>query len=174
MWVKWTGALLIVAASVLWGNRQAAQLRRRLRQLEEFRLAMRLLTAEIGYTATPLPRALEHVRGRLRDEQVQHFLTEISREMSDPGVADASVAWVRAAGTCKGRMALESGDWPVILRAAAGLGSLGRESQMKQLEATEMQLAAHAAEAASQCERGERMWRYLGVMGGAAVVIVLL
>ncbi|MBS3887162.1 MAG: stage III sporulation protein AB [Dethiobacter sp.] len=174
MWFKWAGAVLIVLATSLWGNQQAAKMRRRVRQLEEFRLALRLLMAEIGYTATPLPRALEYVQGCLGDERVKQFFAEIVLQLGRPEVGDASQAWLRAVEVCRGQLSLRADDWPLIIRAAAGLGGLGRESQLKQLEAAESQLAGHTARVAENCVRSERMWRYLGVLGGAALVIVLL
>lgn len=65
MWAKWLGAFMILAAAATWGNEQAAVMRRRVKELEDFRLGLRLLSAEIGYTSTPLPRALENVHHRL-------------------------------------------------------------------------------------------------------------
>jgi len=174
MWYKWTGATLIVIAAALWGNMQAGQMQRRVKQMEEFRLALRLLMAEIGYTATPLPRALEHVQDRLGDERVKTFFAEIVRQLGRPDVGDASLAWLRASEVCRRQLSLRAEDWPLIIRAAAGLGGLGRESQLKQLEAVEIQLAGHTARAAANCARSEKMWRYLGVLGGAALVIILL
>jgi stage III sporulation protein AB len=174
MLLKIVGGFLIVGTATVWGNQKAALLRRRVRQLEEFRLGLRLLTAEIGYTATPLPRALEEVRGRLREGQVQRFFAETGRLLRSPEVSDASVAWMEAGRMMRGQMALAAEDWPVLMRAAAGLGGLGRENQIKQLEAAEAQLASHTASAIGCCESGERMWRYLGVMGGVALVILLL
>lgn len=174
MYYKWAGAVLIVTATALWGNQQAAQMQRRVKQLEEFRLAMRLLMAEIGYTATPLPRALEHVQNRLGDERVKQFFMEIVRQLERPEVGDASLAWLRAVEVSRRQLCLRADDWPLIMRAAVGLGALGRESQLKQLEAAEIQLASHNARVEANCVRSERMWRYLGVLGGAALVIVLL
>lgn len=174
IWVKWLGAGLIVAATSVWGNQQAARLRRRVRELEEFRLVLRLLGAEIGYTATPLPRAMEHVGSRLSSTHVRAFLAEVCRLLREPDVSDATAAWQQAAGIVRERLALTTEDWPVLMRAAAGLGGLGRDHQIQQLAAAETQLAAHTASALAQCESGERMWRYLGMMSGVAVVILLL
>ncbi|MDW7651447.1 MAG: stage III sporulation protein AB [Bacillota bacterium] len=174
VWVKWLGALLIIGAATAWGNQQAERMKRRVRELEEFRLALRLLTAEIGYTATPLPRALALVQNRLHGRPVRTFFSEACARLREPDVTDAADAWREAAASVRVQSALTGEDWPVLLRAAAGLGGLGRENQLQQLAAAEAQLAAHAASAAAQCESGERMWRYLGVMGGIAVVILLL
>ncbi|MBS4007818.1 MAG: stage III sporulation protein AB [Clostridium sp.] len=174
MCFKWAGAVLIVLATALLGNQKAIQMKQRVKQLEEFRLAMRLLMAEIGYTATPLPRALEYVQNRLADERVKQFFAEIVRQLGRPEVGDASLAWLRAIETFRGQLALRTDDWPLIKRAAAGLGGLGRESQLKQLEAVEIQLASHNSMVAANCVRSERMWRYLGMLGGAALVIILL
>lgn len=175
MWFKVTGALLILTAAASWGNQQAARLRRRQKELDEFRLALRLLRAEIGYTSTPLPRALECVAERLRLSRVALFFSGVEQALRDTAhPADATAAWYEAIVCARERLELTAQDWSVLRRAAAGLGGLGREDQVLQLEAAEQQLAAHAAEAAERCAGGEKMWRYLGVMGGLALVILLL
>lgn len=174
MWFKWVGAGLILTAGVLLGNIQAKKLRARVRELEEFKLALRLLAAEIGYTATPLPRAFAFVCTRLEGMKVQVFFAEASRLLKETEITDAAAAWTRAARHVRGELALTEKDWAVLSRAAAGLGGLGREDQVKQLAAAEVQLVSHAADAAALCEGGEKMWRYLGVLGGMAVVILLL
>lgn len=175
MWVKWLGALMILSAALAWGNQQAVRLQRRLAEIEEFRTALRLLVAEIGYTATPLPRALDHVISRLRRRQVCAFFKQVRNSLDgSKHVTGAAAAWAEAAAVCRAEMDLCSQDWDVLLRAAAGLGGLGRENQVKQLELAEEQLAQLAAEAAASCRNGEKMWRYLGAMGGLAIVILLL
>ena len=54
------------------------------------------------------------------------------------------------------------------------MGTLGREDQVRQLELADTQLSHLTAEAAQASFRGEKMWRYLGVFGGLAIVILLL
>ncbi|MBS4030482.1 MAG: stage III sporulation protein AB [Clostridiales bacterium] len=175
MFAKWLGALLVLAAAAAWGERQAIRLRRRVVELEEFRLALRLLMAEIGYTATPLPRALEYVASRLKGSGVRSFFTEVRIQLAEPGlVDDASTAWSRVAAVKQETLALEADDWAVLTRVAAGLGALGRDDQVRQLELADAQLSSLATEATEVCRRGEKMWRYLGVFGGLAIVILLL
>ncbi|NLZ92598.1 MAG: hypothetical protein GX922_01070 [Firmicutes bacterium] len=174
MWIKWLGAVLIVTATMIWGNFQAEKLRARTRQLEEFRLALRLLAAEIGYTATPLPRALAQVAERLTQREVRNFFTLTCQELQQSTSIDAATAWLKAARLIRHRLNLTPRDWTILSRGAAGLGTLGREDQLKQLAAAEAQLASHAADAAENCANGEKMWRYLGVLSGMAVVILLL
>lgn len=174
MWIKWLGAALIIVATMIWGNFQAAKLRARTRQLEEFRLVLRLLAAEIGYTATPLPRALAQVAERLTLQEVQSFLTVTCQQLQQSTNIDAATAWLKAVRLVQHRFQLTPRDWTVLSRGAAGLGTLGRDDQLKQLSAAEVQLAAQAADAAENCTNGEKMWRYLGVLSGMAVVILLL
>jgi stage III sporulation protein AB len=175
MWLKWLGALMILSAALAWGNCQAVRLQRRLAEIEEFRTALRLLVAEIGYTATPLPRAVDHVISRLRRPQVCAFFKQVRISLDgSEHVTSAAAAWADAAAGCRSKMDLGRQDWDVLLRAAAGLGGLGRENQVKQLELAEAQLGHLAAEAAANCRNGEKMWRYLGAMGGLAIVILLL
>jgi stage III sporulation protein AB len=173
--VKWLGALLILCAAYSLGNRQALKLRRRVAELEEFRLALRLLMAEIGYTATPLPKALDILAARLRRAEVGAFFRAVRRNLAVEGqVCDASEAWMEAACCSRRELALTEEDMAVLIRAGAGLGGLGRENQVRQLELVDAQLARLAEEAAKGCSDREKMWRYLGVLGGIAVVILLL
>jgi stage III sporulation protein AB len=174
MWAKVFGAMLILSATVLWSNAEIAKLRGRVRQLEDFRLALRLLAAEVGYTATPLPRALEQVACRMETEAVQSFFLSVARRLQGAAAADAGAAWLETVRHLQNRLQLTAKDWTVLSRTAAGLGGLGREDQLKQLGAAETQLAAHATAAAAQAAGGEKMWRYLGVLTGMAVVILLL
>jgi stage III sporulation protein AB len=175
MFAKWLGALLVLAAAAALGERQAVRLRRRVGELEEFRLALRLLMAEIGYTATPLPRALDYVAARLKVSGVRSFFSEVRAHLIASGpVDDASSAWSRVAEAKQDTLALDADDWAVLRRVAAGLGALGRDDQVKQLELADAQLSSLAAEAAEVSRRGEKMWRYLGVFGGLAIVILLL
>ena len=55
------------------GEMKAARTRHRVAELEDFCLALRLLSAEIGYTSTPLPRALVQVASRLQRKPVRDF-----------------------------------------------------------------------------------------------------
>jgi stage III sporulation protein AB len=171
--VKWIGALFILLAAATLGNRQAARQRRRVSELEEFRLALRLLSAEVGYTATPLPRALKEVVPRLGQEEVRNFFREAVGRLAEGG-ENAGGAWTYATEKSRRSLALEGADLAAVLRAAAGLGGLGRVEQVKQLEAAEAELAKLAAEAAEGLAGREKMWRYLGVLGGITVVILLL
>ncbi len=170
--VKWLGAIFIIFAAYSLGNRQALLLRRRVAELEEFRLALRLLMAEIGYTATPLPRALDILAARLRRKEVAAFFRAVKSRLGSGH--DASLAWQQAAEAVRGELALTDVDVAVLLRAGAGLGGLGRENQVKQLELVDAQLAQLSEEARSGCGDREKMCRYLGVLGGIAIVILLL
>jgi len=175
MWDKWVGLVLVLGAFYGLGELKASQTRRRVAELEEFRLALRLLSAEIGYTSTPLSRALISVAGRLRREQVREYFLVAGELLGGQGrLAEAAQSWAAAAERQRSALALTDDDWAALLRGAAALGTLGRADQVRQLELAGGQLAELAAEAATRCREGEKMWRYLGALGGLAVVILLL
>ncbi|MCL5982751.1 MAG: stage III sporulation protein AB [Firmicutes bacterium] len=175
LWDRWVGLVLVLGAFYGLGEFKASQTRRRVAELEEFRLALRLLSAEIGYTSTPLPRALAMVSGRLQREPVREFFLLAGEFLGGEGrLAEAAHSWAAAAERQRGILALTGDDWATLLRGAAGLGALGRSDQVRQLELAGGQLAELAAEAASRCRDGEKIWRYLGALAGLAVVILLL
>jgi stage III sporulation protein AB len=175
MWERWAGVFLVFAASYSLGELKAAQTRRRVAELEDFNLALRLLAAEIGYTATPLPRALVQVAGRLQRKAVRdYFLLAGELLTGENRLSEAALSWRTAAERRRGSLALTGEDWAALLRGAAGLGALGRNDQVRQLEMAGRQLSERCAEAAARCRDGEKMWRYLGALGGLTVVILLL
>ena len=175
MWERWAGVLLVFVASYSLGELKASETRRRVAELEDFCLGLRLLSAEIGYTSTPLPRALVQVAGRVQRNAVRDYFLLTGELLSgEARLAGAALSWRTAAERQNGVLALNAGDWNALLRGAAGLGALGRNDQVRQLEMAGRQLSERCAEAAARCRDGEKMWRYLGALGGLAVVILLL
>lgn len=174
-WDRWAGVLLVFAATYGLGELKATRTRRRVVELEEFCLALRLLSAEIGYTSTPLPRALVQVAGRLQRKPVRDFFLLAGEMLSGEGrLAEAAFSWAAAEERQRTALALTGEDWAALLRGAAGLGALGRSDQVRQLEMAGRQLSERCAEAAARCRDAEKMWRYLGALGGLAVVILLV
>lgn len=175
MWERWAGVLLVFVASYSIGELKAAETRRRVADLEDFCLGLRLLSAEIGYTSTPLPRALAQVAGRVQRKAVRDYFLLAGELLTGEGrLAGAAFSWRTAAERQNAVLALNGEDWDTLLRGAAGLGALGRSDQVRQLELAGRQLAERCAAAAARCRDGEKMWRYLGALGGLAAVILLL
>ena len=62
----------------------------------------------------------------------------------------------------------------VIKALGVSLGESRKEGQLTQIELTAKRLEFLLHEAQGDRTRNERMWRYLGLLGGAALVILLL
>lgn len=62
----------------------------------------------------------------------------------------------------------------IIAGAGVSLGATEQESQLKQIGLTLQHLEVALEAALEQKQKNEKMWRYLGFAGGAALVILLL
>ena len=122
-WERWAGVLLVFVASYGLGEMKAARTRHRVAELEDFCPALRLLSAEIGYTSTPLPRALVQVASRLQRKPVRDFFLLAGEMLNGEGrLAEAALSWAAAEERQRAALALTGEDWAALLRGAAGLG----------------------------------------------------
>ncbi|HLN65194.1 MAG TPA: stage III sporulation protein AB, partial [Symbiobacteriaceae bacterium] len=93
----------------------------------------------------------------------------VSGEGMTPGDALREV-WQRGAGGT----ALRPDDLAVLMALAGVLGASGRADQVRHLALARERLAGEEARAQEERQRYERLARYLGVLSGAALVLILI
>ncbi|MGE5674245.1 MAG: hypothetical protein ACM3XM_10185 [Mycobacterium leprae] len=169
---QWAGAGLIIGASTLLGWQVAAGYARRPGQLRELQTACAILQTEVEY-ATPLPAALSAAAGAV-SEPVCGLLRAAARALTrgdgiTPG--EALMSAIQAEGR---ETALKQTDLAVLAALAPVLGISGRSDQVRHLQLARERLAGEEARAQEERNRYERVARYLGVLGGALVVMLLL
>lgn len=143
---------------------------RRPRELAALRVALQVLLSEIDYGLTPLPAALERA-ARAAGGEVAAFLEDAARRLSarrDAGAQDA----LREA-LARADLALAAADRDVLLALGAALGTSGREDQVRHLMLALRRLELAEDEARREGERGQRLARWLGVLGSLALVLLL-
>jgi stage III sporulation protein AB len=167
------GLLLLVTATTAAGNVVAASYGARSRQIGQLRLALHLLESEVVYALGALPGALDRVAAGVSGPVKDIFGQAAALLRSGEGMS-AGEAWEKAAWTVFPRSALVLGDLEVILALSGYLGVTDREDQRRHLGLAVERLRAREEEAAADQRTSERMWRYLGPLGGLALGIVLL
>lgn len=169
--IKLIGCALIVVATSAIGFRVARVYRERPRELLLLIEALRLLRAEIEYTATPLPQALKNVGARMHSP-VNIVFNTTADELSgaDVTVGEALAAGVRA---CRQKAHLTDADFTALGVFGRTLGTSDLLHQSQQFEATLAQLESAQKGAAEDRRRYERMWQYIGVLAGLFIVILL-
>lgn len=173
MAAKAIGFLVVVIAASAAGSLVAASYRARARELTHLRLALHLLETEITYASSALPGALQRVAAGVPSPVRDIFLEAAAVMRSGQGVS-AGDAWERAVREVFPLTALEAGDREILLALAGYLGVTDREDQRRHLALAAERLKAREELAQDERKTSERLWRYLGVLGGLALGVVFL
>lgn len=169
--IKLIGSMLVVLATSAIGFQVAKRYRERPREIQSLIEALRMLRAEIEYTATPLPQALTNVAQRLgRPVSVLLGTTADALSQADVTVKEALHAGINA---CQSQAHLTESDYHAIGVFGRTLGTSDLLHQSQQFEATLAQLESARKEADDQKRQYERLWQYIGVLSGLFIVILL-
>lgn len=171
--VKLIGAVLIMAATTHLGWQVAGTYARRPRHLRHLQTGLAVLQTEIEYGATPLPDALA-ATARAAGPQVGLIFQRTATLLQKGGGMTAGDALRNALAQTQGQTALAQPDQEVLLALAAVLGSTGRQDQVRHLALARQRLAGEEARAEEHRQRYERLARYLGVLSGAALVLIFI
>jgi stage III sporulation protein AB len=164
------GAGLVVFACAGLGFQIARSYRERPRQLAELSNAVRMLRAEIEYSLTPLPQALDKVARRTSKPVETLFGSAAERLVRGDTVADAFMV---AVNRLRQLSALKRDDLDVLTEFASTLGLSDMAHQSQQLDLALHRLIGLETEAREMQRKNERMWQYLGVLLGLLMVVIL-
>ncbi|HYG59822.1 MAG TPA: stage III sporulation protein SpoIIIAB [Symbiobacteriaceae bacterium] len=170
---KLLGAGLILGCSSYAGWQVAGAYARRPVQLRDLQTALAVLQTEIEYGATPLPEALASA-ARAGGPAVGAIFRATAERLAAGGGNTPGDAMREALADQSGSTALRPGDLSIVAALAEVLGATGRADQVRHLSLARERLAGEEARAADERARYERMARYLGVLGGAALVLIFI
>jgi stage III sporulation protein AB len=170
--VKLFGACCILFACTMFGFYQAAQLNRRPRQIRALVQALQRLESEIGYGMTPLPEALGAVSLSL-PEPLSSMFRHASAEMYADTGRPASDCWEEAISTHWGRTSMTKGDGAIMMQLGYTLGATDSGDQIKHLRLAAGNLQAEETSAREDGKRFAGMWKSLGALSGALIVILI-
>jgi stage III sporulation protein AB len=170
--IKLVGALLILAAGTLLGFHQASLLANRPRQIRQASNALGRLETEISYGLTPLPDALASI-GRQSAEPLASFFQDAAARMSVPGGDSARESWQQALESVWPKTVMKPATREILSELGRTLGVSSRDEQIKHIRLAVNQLHADEQSAREDQARYETMWRSLGFLAGALVVILI-
>ncbi len=169
--IRLLGLLAVLAGSGAFGLVMAQRYAVRPRQLRSFHQAVWALETEISYSSTPLPEALASAVNGIEAPTDKFFLA-VSGQITQ-GIP-AGAAWQQAGEELSREFCLTAEDWRTILNIGIGLGSTDRIEEKKKLRLGCARLLAAEELAEEQSRKLARMWRYMGFLAGAAIVLAIL
>ena len=170
--IKLLGALLIIAAGTAFGFAQSRRLRERPLQIRRLLIMLQQLETEIAYGVVPLPEALAKL-GRQTAEPLGGWLQETAARLGGDEPSTVRDVWERTVAAYWPGTAMKEAEKETIVRLGHSLGATDRADQLKHLRLAAAQLTGFEAEAADERRRYETMWKSLGLLGGALIVVML-
>lgn len=172
MVLKWSGAVIIVLSTTLLGFSLARRNYQRLRELRDLQTSFQMLSAEITYRASPVPQAFQEIATRV-EEPVSSFFREAGEMLGERGEKGLKEVWGEGVAGVFPRTSLDARDRDLLISVGHFLGVADQEHQQKQLALFLHQLKESEREALRLLGKNEKMWKYLGILGGLMLVILL-
>lgn len=172
MWLKILGSMLVITAGTAIGFSLASRYVERPRQIRQLISCLSALKSHINYAAVPLPEALSQCTCGVAGPVAEFFHT-MSLLLANNGWLTPQAAMEQALKESQ-QLILNQPEREILAVFSANLGSMDQEEQVKSLELVHEQLARLQCEAERLCEQNVKMYRYLGICGGLAVVIILI
>lgn len=173
LYLKLAGAACIMAAAAAYGEFRARTLVQRVNQLQQFQRSLKLLAAEIAFARSVLPYAFKTVGGQCSSPVREIYLAASEALLAGEEVS-AGVAWREAVLQSYPKSCFTAADREIIESIGVSLGVSEQEGQMKQIQLTSQHLEFALEEARDNSRRQVKLWRYLGYISGAALIILLL
>jgi stage III sporulation protein AB len=172
MWLKLLGSLLVVSAGAWAGFALAGRYCERPRQIGQLIGCLTALQSYVNYASLPLPEALAHCGSQV-EGPVRELFQHSARILSACGWLSPRQAIAGALEAAPG-LAFNKPEQEVLLQLGANLGFTNRGEQQKYLTMVLEELGRIEAESRRARDQNAKMFRYLGICGGLALVILLV
>ncbi|MCI3920175.1 stage III sporulation protein AB [Paenibacillus sp. TRM 82003] len=171
--LKWIGAALILFAGTAYGFAQASRYAKRPKELRQLASALLTLESEIVYGVTPLPAAMQRVASAAGRPVDRLFREAAERMQGRDAERTAGDCWSEAVDAAWPRLTLQASEKASLLSLAPTLGLTDRDDQAKHLRLAVAQLRAEEESAREEQRRYGSMWKSLGALSAALVVILM-
>ena len=169
--IKLLGAMLLVISGALIGRFKARKLAERPGQIRRFVVILGQLETEIAYGFTPLPSALIKL-GKQAGQPLSSLLVRIGEKLQDDDHAVMDI-WQHEITAGWNRTAMRNAEMEIVLALGLTLGTTDRDNQLKHLKLAAKQLESMESIAIEEQNKYEKMWKSLGLLGGALIAVIL-
>ncbi len=173
MLFKIVGSLIVILSCSFLGFILSRDCSRRPQQLRELQTLLQMFENQISYLSDVLIEAFERV-SRVGNSETGLIFGRAAEILRDNGAQSAKNAWEQAVRQCIRRTALDREDEQVLVEFGKMLGSTDLDGQIKNIRLAMEALRMQEKKAEESRNKNETMYKSLGVLGGIAVVIVLL
>lgn len=170
---KIMGSLIVLLSSCFLGYILSSDCKKRPQQLRELQALLQMFENQITYLSDILTEAFERIYRSSKNE-VGIFFIDTVEKLKNGKSMNASCAWEAAIRENIKRTALNREDEEILVSFGRILGSSDLEGQVKNIKLALSQLRLQEQKAEENRSKNEGMYKSLGILGGMAVVIVLI
>ena len=173
MLLKIAGSIIVIFSCTFLGFILSADCRKRPQQLRELQSMLQMFENQISYLSDVITDAFERI-SKVGGSKTCIFFSSTVEKLRARNVKSASEAWEEAVRENIKKTSLNLEDEEVLIAFGKLLGNTDLEGQIKNIRLTLSQLKLQEDKAEESRSKNENMYRSLGILGGIAVVIVLL
>lgn len=170
--LKLFGILCILSGSTGFGIACARELELRIGELVQLQQMMLMLRGEIRYMHEPLPEAFLHLSVSA-PSPFQEFFLHTAQELQRRDGQTAEEVWRRNLKKYFSGLHISRQEQKDLEKLGGMLGYLDVEMQVNMLDYYLEQLELSAGQAREAEKSRRRLYQYMGVLGGAALVILI-
>lgn len=167
------GSLMIIGGSSFLGYYLSLNCAKRPQQIREIQVLLQIFENEISFLSNLLTDAFDKVYKSSKSEVGEFFKHTIQNLKSEDNLS-ASQAWEGAIKENIKKTALNKEDADVLIDFGKMLGKSDLEGQIKNIKLTISQLKLQEKKAEESRSKNEAIFKKLGVLGGIALVIILI
>lgn len=172
MWLKLIGGIMVIVSSSMIGFIIAGNFKNRPKTLRNLQVALSMLESEINYGHSPLPQAFRSISKQC-EEDVARLFDLAAKELSSRKGLTASEAWERSLKEFFKNSYITENDFEILMAFGKYLGSTDKEDQIKNIRLALNNLRQQEISSIREKEKNEKMWRYLGVLSGIMIFLLL-
>lgn len=173
MLIKIIGGIAVISASSLLGYILSRDCSKRPQQLRELQVLLQMLENEIVFLESLLADAFERIyKSGNSDTGILFKFT--AHELKKRKGVNACQAWETAIAENISKTSLNREDGKILASFGKMLGNSDVDGQIKNIRLTVNQLKLQEKKAEEMKSKNEKMYKTLGVLGGLAVVVVLI
>jgi stage III sporulation protein AB len=173
MLLKIIGSIMIILSSSFIGYVLSRDCSRRPREIRELQGLLQMLENEISYLSSYISDAFERIC-KASTADVTIFFKDTASSLRKDDSLNASEAWERAVTRNIKRTSLSKEDEGILISFGKMLGNSDIEGQIKNIGLALSQLKNQEQKAEEARAKSEKMFKSLGILGGLAVVVILI
>lgn len=173
MLLRLFGSIIVLMSSSFLGYILSTDCKKRPQQLRELQALLQMFENRISYLSDILTDAFDIIFASSKSE-VGIFFNYTSKKLKAERNMNACEAWEAAVRDNIKKTSLNKEDEEILVSFGKILGGSDLEGQIKNIRLTINQLKLQEDKAEKSRVKNEGMYRSLGILGGIAVVVVLV